>query len=211
MAQLGDMAAISTPPGCGKTASIDQYVATRALVFKATASPTICGVPAMLWSILEAMGEREMTRTGASLTARIRRRVQGVGALIIIDEAQELTPPALNEVRAIHDATGCGVALVGDETLSANLRKYPQLYSRLGIRHTQLRPTNDDVAVIAGAWGITRGAELAYLQDLARRGGGVRTITKTLQLAMRAARAGGAPLDISDLKDAVAQRYGDAY
>jgi DNA transposition AAA+ family ATPase len=209
MAQLGDMALISTPPGCGKSAACRQYAATRAGVWIATASPSTKGVPTILGAILEAMGERPGSRHPASLSARVRKRVTGAAALIIIDEAQELTPMALNELRAIHDSTDCGVALVGDETLWTTLRQYPQLYSRLGIRHSQGRPTPQDVAVIAQAWGVNKGAELAYLQDLSRKGGGIRTVTKTMKLAVRSARAGGAPLEIGDLRDAASQRYGE--
>ena len=210
MAQLGDMALISTPPGCGKSASCKQYAATRPQVWFATASPTTKSVPTILWAILESMGERTGSHHPQNLTTRVRKRIIGARALIIVDEAQNLEPKALEELRAIHDATDCGVALVGDETLATTLRQYPQLYSRLGIRHSQTRPTTEDVAVIAGGWGVTRGPELAYLQELARKGGGIRTVTKTMRLAVHGARVGGAPLEITDLRDAAAQRYGEA-
>jgi DNA transposition AAA+ family ATPase len=210
LAQLGDMALISTPPGCGKTASVKQYAATRAQVFVAVVSPSTRGVPTMLIAILEAMGEKDAKGTPQSLSARIRGRVRNAGALIIIDEAQHLSAQALDELRSIHDQTDCGVALVGDETLAATLKKYPQLYSRLGVRFSLARPTTGDVTAIAAGWGVTRGAELAYLQEISRKAGGVRTLTKTVRLALRQARAGGAPLDVSDLRDAFAQRFGEA-
>jgi DNA transposition AAA+ family ATPase len=210
MAQLGDMALISTPPGVGKTASIKQYAATRGQVFVVTASPSNRGVPTVLIAILASMGEREAKGTPQVLSARVRARVRDAGALIVIDEAQHLSPQALDEIRSIHDETECGVALAGDETLLANLKRYPQLYSRLGIRHTQPRPLVEDITVIAQAWGVERGAPLGYLHEIGRKSGGIRTLTKTMRLAVRAARAGGAPLDITDLRDAWAQRYGDA-
>jgi DNA transposition AAA+ family ATPase len=210
MAQLGDMALISTPPGVGKTAAIKQYAATRGQVTVVTASPSNRGTSTLLIAILAAMGEKEAKGTPQLLSARVRARVRGANALIIIDEAQHLSAQALDEVRSIHDETDCGVALVGDETLAANLRKYPQLYSRLGVRHSQPRPLAEDISVIAEAWGVSKGPALAYLHEIGRKSGGVRTLTKTLKLAVRAARASGAPLDVTDLRDAWAQRFGEA-
>lgn len=210
MAQLGDMAMISTPPGCGKSAAIKQYAATRGQVFVATMSPVLRGLPNMLSAILAAMGEKGAKGTPAALSARVCARMMGSGALIVLDEAQNLSSQSLEQARSIHDETDCGVALAGDETLIANLKRYPQLYSRLGIRHVQPRPTADDVTILAQGWGVERGAELAFLQEIGRKSGGLRTITKTMKLAVRAARAGGAPLCVTDLRDAYAQRYGDA-
>jgi hypothetical protein len=210
LSQLGDMGLISTPPGVGKTASVRQYAATRNQVFVCTASPASRGVNTMLSAILGAMGERDAKGTPQGLSARIRNRVREASALIVVDEAQHLSPQALEELRSIHDDTGCGVALVGDERLAATLKAYPQLYSRLGVRHSQPRPLAEDVTAIAAGWGVMHGAELAFLHEIARKGGGIRTLTKTLKLAVRAARAGGATVCVADLRDAYAQRFGEA-
>lgn len=210
IAHLGDMGLISTPPGVGKTAAIRQYAATRGQVFVSTASPSTRGVNTMLISILASLGEKDAKGTPQALSARVRARVRDAGALIVVDEAQHLSAQALDELRSIHDESDCGVVLVGDETLVSNLKKYPQLFSRLGIRHSQPRPVIEDINAVAEAWGIQKGAELAFLQEIGRKAGGLRTLTKTLRLAVRAARAGGAPMEVSDLRDAFAQRFGEA-
>lgn len=209
MAQLGDMALISAPPGCSKTATATQYAATHAQVFQVTCKPSTRGVNTLLIAILGAMGERDAKGTPQALSARVTARVRNANALILIDEAQHLSAQALDEIRGIHDDTGCGVALIGDETLLASLRKYPQLYSRFGIRHTQNRPLVEDITAIAVAWGIRNGAELAFLHDIGRKTGALRAMTKTIRLAIRGARAGGAPMEVADLRDAYAQRYGE--
>jgi len=210
IAHGGDMALISTAPGVGKSATVKQYAATRGNVFVVTVSPAVRGVNTMLIATLAAMGEPGAKGTPQQLSARIRARVRGASALIIVDEAQHLSPQALDELRSIHDDTDCGVALVGDETLLVTLKKFHQLYSRLGVRHTQPRPLTEDITAIAAGWSVTRGPELAFLHEIARKSGGIRTLTKTMKLAVRGARAGGAPLEVADLRDAYAQRYGDA-
>lgn len=210
LAHLGDMAVIAGAPGVGKTSVLIQYAATRSPCWRATMAPSTRGGPTMLAEILQAMGEKDAKGLPQILSRRIRDRVRNSNGLLMIDEAQYLTQTALEELRSIHDDTGLGIALVGDENLHVNLRKYPQLYSRIGVRHVQARPEQGDIRVLAEAWDIERGPELAYLLEIGRKGGGLRTISKTMKLALRAARAGGAPVTVGDLKDAFAQRYGEA-
>ncbi|MDB5432391.1 MAG: hypothetical protein JWP35_3507 [Caulobacter sp.] len=211
VAQLGDMGLISTPPGCGKSAAIKQYQATRPLVFVATMKPSTRGVNTMLLSILAAMNDRVTKGTPQALSERVIERVRQVnGALLVVDEAQHLSPQALDELRAIHDCTEVGVLLSGDENLLVALRKYPQLFSRLGVRHTQNKPLLEDVSAVAAGWGIAKGAELAFLQEIGRKSGGLRAVAKTIKLAKRAAQADGTPVSVGDLRDAYGQRYGEA-
>lgn len=210
LAHLGDMALISTTPGCGKTSAVKQYAATRPQVFVATCSPSTRGVNTLLIEILKAMGERDAKGTPQALSERIRTRVRGARALIVVDEAQHASAQALDELRAIHDDTECGVVLAGDEFLLANLKRYPQLFSRLGVRHVQTAALNDDVIALASAWGVKKGPELDFLLQVARKPGALRSMTKTIRLAKRLASAGSAPMEVADLRDAFAQRYGDA-
>jgi DNA transposition AAA+ family ATPase len=208
MAQLGDMVAIATPPGLGKTASCRQYHATRQQVWLVTAAPSIRGAPTLLIAILRAMGVKDAKGTPQALSAQIRERVTGSRGLIIIDEAQHLSSQALEELRSIHDETDVGVALVGDENLIINIRKFTQLYSRLGLKHTQPRALAEDVRMLAAAWGISSGAELAFVLEIGRKPGGLRAVTKTIRLARLSADAEGTPLSVGDLRDAFAQNYG---
>jgi len=205
MGQLGDMVAISTPPGIGKTAALTQYQATRPKVWRSTMAPSSRGVPTMLLALLAAMGDRDAKGTPQVLSGKIRSRV-GPGSLLILDEAQHLSHQALEELRSIHDETGCGIALVGDEHLLANLRKYSQLYSRLGMKHVQKAPTRGDVVTIAEAWKVTDPAAVAFLQEIAKKPGAIRAVTKTLMLASHANQVGG-PLAVDEIREAYGQLY----
>lgn len=204
LAQMGDMAAIASRPGTTKTTSCQEYAATRGKVTLATASPSSSGVPTALLTILAAMGERDVKGTPQVLSSMIRRKV-GPGSLIIIDEAQHLSPKALEELRSIHDATGCGLALVGDENLIALLRAHAQLFSRIGLRVTRLEPKAADVAAVAAAWGITDDATVKFLAEVARKPGAFRAVTKTLRLATMGAE-GGKPT-LAEIREAYAQNY----
>ena len=58
--------------------------------------------------------------------------------------------------------------------------------------------------------GLGTGSTVAFLLQAGKKPGALRTVTKTIRLAKRLANAGGAPMEVADLRDAFAQRYGDA-
>ena len=55
--------------------------------------------------------------------------------LLIIDEAERLTPVALEMLRDRHDRTHLALILIGMPGIDQRFRHYPQLYSRLGFSH----------------------------------------------------------------------------
>lgn len=210
LAHQGDVGLVSTAPGCGKTVAVARYQGTRGHVYSITGSPQNKGVQDVLATILEAMGDKQVKGTPRALARQIMTRLSGVGALIIIDEAQHITFQAFEAVRAIHDATGIGVALVGDEKLPAALRNHAQLHSRIGARHVQGRSLPIDIDALSAAWGVQDAEARKFLRQIGGKHGGLRTVTKTLKLARRLAVAtGGQAVTVNDLQDAFAQRYAE--
>jgi len=55
--------------------------------------------------------------------------------LLIVDEAERLTPTALEMLRDRHDRTRIAIILIGMPGIDQRFRHYPQLYSRLGFSH----------------------------------------------------------------------------
>jgi Uncharacterized ATPase, putative transposase len=67
----------------------------------------------------------------------IIRTLQGTDSLLIIDEAETLTPTQLHTIRRIRDIGRIGVVLAGTEHLSGILRPhsaFDQIHSRVGFR-----------------------------------------------------------------------------
>ncbi|PPH08057.1 ATP-binding protein [Rathayibacter sp. AY1C1] len=63
------------------------------------------------------------------------RPVAHLVELLIIDEAERLTPTALELLRDRHDREHLSIILIGMPGIDQRFRHYPQLYSRLGFSH----------------------------------------------------------------------------
>ncbi len=198
-AQLaGDMAMIYGGAGLGKTLALKHFQSEINNVFVATMSPATVRVAAALEAICIALGTKSPPYGALRMHREACRRLNGSGGLLIIDEAQHLSESALDAIRAIHDETGIGIALVGNESLYSRMvgsshaahRNLDRLHSRIGKRLPLRRPTAADVEEIAAAFGVSEGKSLAVLREQAAKAGALRLVVKTLRLA--GMEAGGA-------------------
>ena len=91
----------------------------------------------MHWQIKVGICADEPLRTFTLEAATTKRRdVTRLVALLIIDEAERLTPTALKLLRDQHNHTHLAMTLIGMHGLDERFRHYPQLSSGLGFsRH----------------------------------------------------------------------------
>lgn len=210
-AQRGRITVLAMGPGTGKTKAARHYRDLMANVWLTTMAPSTAGVNNMQIETLAAMGDREARGTPQALSTRIKARVKGTGGLLIFDEAQHLSEKSIEEIRSWHDATGIGVALLGNEQVIARLEggsrraAFAQLYSRVGMRHIQALPLTSDARVLATAWGVTDPQQMGFIETISQRPGGLRGCTMTLELAKMIAAGEERPLTIAHLRDAWGQ------
>lgn len=202
-----DLVVVGLGAGSGKTVSCRQYQATRPNVHLATMRPSTRGVNTCLVAILHAMGVVDAKGTPQTLADRIIRQIAGAGALLIIDEAQHLSVQAIEELRSIHDITGCGLAFVGDERLftifsSSRTGEFAQLSSRIGFRLRQAKPSAGDAAMLAAAHGITDPKTIQVATEIAMKPGALRGLTKVLLIARQTAAALNQPLTHASVRQA---------
>lgn len=209
----GDITVCYGGAGLGKTSACEQYQASNPNVWIATMTPSTAGVVTALEEICEAMalapggGARKMAKA-------IVKRVRETHGLLVVDEAQHLSVAALDEIRGIHDATGIGIALVGNDGVFArmaggrNALQLDRLYSRVGKRLALRQSSEADITALIKAWGIDDGKCRAQLIEIARRPGALRTLTKTLRLASMNAAAEGRGVCCEDVRAAAVELMG---
>lgn len=212
----GDVTAIYGASGIGKTAAIRAYVQMSLNCWVATMSPATSGVVTALEEICAALGIQ--AAGGAARTHRdIVRRVTDTGGLLIIDEAQHLSPSALDQIRAIHDHAHIGLALVGNDYVYSRMDgagkradHLDRLRSRVGKRVKLNLSSAADIDVLLRAWGIPEDATWRpALVAFGRRPGALRGLTKVLRLASSYAALAGRPLDQADVDQARAELGGE--
>jgi DNA transposition AAA+ family ATPase len=190
----GDIAMAYGGAGLGKTTACEQYQRSNPSVWIATMEPASAGVVTCLQVIVETLG---LPASGGALALAhsVKKRVRGTSGLIIVDEAQHLSAAALDQIRSIHDATGIGIAFVGNEGLYSrmaggrNAVQLDRLFSRVGKRLALRQSTDADIKALIKAWGINDSKCLPALIEIAKRPGALRGLTKTLRLAAMQAMA----------------------
>jgi DNA transposition AAA+ family ATPase len=157
------------PAGVGKTLSARRYAHwdsaeplledwgprqdSDAAIYAALArSRTIFHTPTTTGTLRQLDNELTTltTRVNACIDQHERRdqQVLRIGLphyveLLVVDEAERLSPSALEHLRDRFDRQHFGLLLIGMPGIEKRLARYPQLYSRIGFAH-QYRPLSDD-------------------------------------------------------------------
>lgn len=215
----GDICVVYGGAGLGKTMTARRYAGRRPNAWIATMSPATSALGPCLERLAEACGVRATSGRPARIEADLRERLSGSLGLLIVDEAQHLSPRALEGLRSLHDATDIGLALLGNETIYARLTggrraaEFAQLFSRIGKRVRLTRPGRTDVTALLEAWSARQvlGRETrATALEIARRPGALRGLTKALRLAALFAAGQEEKLDVSHLREAWKDLGGEA-
>lgn len=186
-----DVAVIYGGAGLGKTTSCKEYRRRFPSVWIATMTPATASVATALEEVCFALGMKSPPQGSARMQREILRRIADTNGLLIIDEAQHLSVQALDALRALHDATGIGLALVGNEAVytsmtGGNRAAYlDRLFSRIGKRVKLVRATQADVSNLAAALGVSTDDKKAQklLGQIGAQAGALRSVVKVLRLA----------------------------
>jgi DNA transposition AAA+ family ATPase len=209
---LPDIIVISGGAGVGKTSAIHHYRDTRPNVWVLTAEPLLSSHSKMMEYLREVLGIPETGRHKVSRA--VAQKLQGTQGLIIIDEAQHLTPKCMDQMRSVFDRAGVGLALVGNEEVWARIdggghkAGYSQVFSRVGMRVTVARPTTKDIEVLLDAAEVVGAAPRAVLRTLGQKPGGLRGMVKTLRAGRLAASGAGQELTDEHVIAAWSRRMG---
>ncbi len=182
---------VTLPAGSGKTTAAKHFMATRPHVFMATLGPSTKTVHGMLVELCAALEvhEHNPARFVRSIGAKLKR--VGEGSLLIIDEAQNAVPDAINQLRHFVDNDHCGVALIGNEDtatafvkdLGRSVASRAQVLSRFDRQVRQSRNPAADAEMIISAWNVEEADCKRFLLGIASKPGALRQIDRTMKAA----------------------------
>ncbi|HIF6018600.1 TPA: AAA family ATPase [Vibrio parahaemolyticus] len=182
--------------GVGKSETLREYKRNNNNVWMVTASPSRSSLTECLYELALELGLDDAPRRKGMLARVIRNRLVGSEGLVIIDEADHLDYPTLEELRIMQEETGIGMVLVGNNKVYSQLtggrrdEDFARLFSRIakkrGIHKTKLA----DVRAIADAWNVDGESERSLMVQISERPGGLRLLSKTLKLAAMFAKSG---------------------
>ncbi len=190
----GDVVLIHGRSGAGKSWAAARYCGSRTPSFRVVMTGAVVTLAGLLARVAAAVGAGD--RHGSALAAEtaIVARLQGRGALLVVDEAHHLSARLLDELRCIRDLAGVGLALVGGDELWAALAgsvRCDQIVGRIGIRLPLGAPPDADVIDLAASVLGRRpeGAEAKRLVAATRGAGGLHALRRLLARAWIFARA----------------------
>lgn len=208
----GDISLIYGDAGLGKTVSIKEYVKEHPETIYLELKDCDKSTKGVCEKILNCIG-KEQRGVDRLLVDSIIEYLYHRPRLIVIDEAQHLSIRALENLRAINDATENGIVLCGNPTVYDRMHgrgqaHFAQLYSRIGIRRHIIEPSLKDIGAIFEPFQLDK-ESLLYLHQLALQRGGIRNCVKVLNIALRLLDAEKEPLNIDHLQSAYRLRNGE--
>lgn len=209
---MPEMVIINAGAGVGKTTACEHFCAMRPHAHLATMRPNTATPHGMLMEIAAVLGIG--SRNPASIDRAIGERLQRNGrkTLLIVDEAQNLTDKAIDQLRFFLDKYGCGIALVGNDELYGRLASkqdgpsYAQIKRRIGKRLKRAVPYAEDIEAMLDAWSVTDAASRALLGGIGRKAGAIGQIDKTMKLAAMLANGDGLPVGEKHIRAAWSNR-----
>lgn len=208
--QTRDIVTAYGAAGAGKTATAEHFCESTTNAFIATITPSTGGLRDALVEVALAVGiqMKYMPRSKANIHRMICSELGGGNEVIILDDAQNLSVQAFDELRCIHDKTGVALVFLGNEEVYTRIAGnggkraayLDRLFSRVGKKMHVKACTNDDADVLAEAWGVHDKAATKLLRHIATKPGGLRQLTKTMKLAATHALAAGRSLNKDDIQ-----------
>lgn len=202
----GDIVLIYSGAGCGKTCSLKRYAERHPSVWHIEMTKSHARLQAALTKIASGIGLKVESHSPADIQEEIHDRVRNTNGLMIIDESQHLDVASVEALRAIHDDTGIGLVLAGNENVYSRLTggrrtaQFAQLFSRIGKRVRLGRPPREDSDALAKAWKINGAKERELIFEITQKPGALRGATKALRLAVMF--AGGKEINHNHIRDA---------
>lgn len=202
------MVLVTVGAGLGKTMCLRHYEAHNNDAYRVVIEPTDSRRQTAIRKIAATLGVQGhhtlpiLTEIKRQLTRDSRQPV------LLIDEAQNLSGEAVNQLRFLLDEVGCGIVLAGNEDLmtrysmAASREGYGQVQRRIFMRvHIKTAP-QVDIDLLVSKLGITDPAILRLCRQIGVRVGGLGQVVETLEFASQIAFGAGRTIAAEDVRAA---------
>ena len=186
----GDIVVVQGASGSGKSWAAENYCRTHSVAHYIEMTPTVRTLTVMLGLVGEAVGGFSDARSAHQAERAVIDRLKGRRALLVIDEAQYLTPTLLDELCSVRNKAGVGVALLGNKHLGMRLAQCPQIIGRTADRIDSEGPSEADVELLVSGF-LERPAKRSEVRlglAAARGDGGFHALRRMLARAWMMAR-----------------------
>ncbi len=205
---LPTIAVVTCASGLGKSMAARAYRNSRPHVTHVTLSPSSASPHVLKQEIAQELGIecRDGNKIKRVITDALRR--DGYHALLIIDEAQNLTEDGINELRHFRDNAQCGLVLLGNEEgrtpYAARDPRHAsaQVARRVGHRLSIMNPYAEDVDQFVDAWALPDPEVRALAVKIAGMPGAFGTLSETILTAGMIAAGHDRPITTADLRAA---------
>ena len=192
----GDLALVHGRSGAGKSWAAQRYCSTRIAAYRIQVTVAMTTPAGLLSRLADAVGAGGRHPSALAAETALVEKMQGRGALIVVDEAHHLAPRLLDELRCIRDVGGCGLAMIGGDdlwTTLASSRRCDQIVGRIGVRLPLGAPAQTDVLdLAAGIMGRRPSTgESKSLIAAARSAGGLHALRRLMARAWVSCQAAG--------------------
>lgn len=179
----GDLAVIHGGTGVGKTEAARRYASETGNVWIAEMSGAANRLRPCLQAVASACGLPYAWGSAYAMEREIVEQMRRVRGLLVIDEAQHLDHPQLEELRMLHDMSGRGLALLGNDRFGSRIKQpeFAALASRMGARVHLPATRPEDVDALLAARGIEGAKIREQALRLAAPPGGLRGLAKALE------------------------------
>jgi DNA transposition AAA+ family ATPase len=205
---LGIIGVVIGPPGCGKSAAAKRFAEKHRHTIVLKVSPATADLPSAMALLGTRLGVIVQTRSNHHVSVAIEQRLREEWATsaIVIDEAQHLMAPALEQFRHLWDASGCGMVFVGNYTFqnsynSEKVAAFAAFRDRIGARlDLSASPTADDLIAFCRHHGVAGARELNFLARVLGQGGGLHVVDNIIRMAEHLTNGG--PVKVEQLTQA---------
>ncbi len=185
-----DVVLVKGVSGSGKSWAAKHYAGTHSSAHYVMMTRAVRSLTGMLGLVAEAIGSLPDHRSALHAERAVIDALRDRSALLIVDEAHHLTPRLLDELRCIRDVAGCGLALIGDESVAMPLARCPQIVGRIGGSVHKRAVAEPDIELLVSAFLERRATrrEVGLGVSAARGDGGLHALRRMLARSWMLAR-----------------------